>query len=203
MSAEDVVAWPKIGDGEQVFPEMKGYRMACCDCGLIHKMDFKVVEVVSNTDDGETATVPPDNEAALRVVLTAYRDEVATMHKRAENTGDTINYLDGLLQAQAKLMFARDRYDEKEAEVFGVALMDFLRLHGMTLRNSLSDLLEAQARYERLRGMVEGLADDMRNAMAHDEHGSSISEQTIVEWEEQLRILLADGGEANDNEESK
>lgn len=24
-------------------PVMRGYRMACCDCGLVHDMDFKVV----------------------------------------------------------------------------------------------------------------------------------------------------------------
>lgn len=28
--------------GEWVQPIRKGYRMACCDCGLVHTMDFRV-----------------------------------------------------------------------------------------------------------------------------------------------------------------
>jgi len=28
--------------GEWVQPIRKGYKMACCDCGLVHKMDFKI-----------------------------------------------------------------------------------------------------------------------------------------------------------------
>lgn len=26
-------------------PRMRGYRWACCDCGLIHNMDFRVLRV--------------------------------------------------------------------------------------------------------------------------------------------------------------
>ena len=131
-------AWPKIGDDEEVLPEMKDYRMACCDCGLVHLMDFKVVQVVEPAPEGGFGTIEPDNVESLRVVLTASRDEVATMHKREANTAEAASYLDDLLQCQARLMFARDRYDEKEATAFGVALMDFMRLHGMTLRMALT-----------------------------------------------------------------
>jgi len=28
---------------EWVFPKMRKYKMACCDCGLVHTMDFKVI----------------------------------------------------------------------------------------------------------------------------------------------------------------
>lgn len=28
--------------GEWVQPIRKGYRLACCDCGLVHRMDFRV-----------------------------------------------------------------------------------------------------------------------------------------------------------------
>jgi hypothetical protein len=31
-------------DGEWVQPKMKGYLMGCCDCGLVHRLDFRVVE---------------------------------------------------------------------------------------------------------------------------------------------------------------
>lgn len=30
--------------GEWVQPVRRGYRMACCDCGLVHRMDFRVVK---------------------------------------------------------------------------------------------------------------------------------------------------------------
>ena len=28
--------------GEWVQPIRRGYKMCCCDCGLVHKMDFRV-----------------------------------------------------------------------------------------------------------------------------------------------------------------
>ena len=31
-------------DGDVVRPQMKGYRIKCCDCGLVHRMDFFVVK---------------------------------------------------------------------------------------------------------------------------------------------------------------
>lgn len=33
----------KQKDREWVQPIMKGYLMACCDCGLVHRLDFKIV----------------------------------------------------------------------------------------------------------------------------------------------------------------
>jgi len=34
----------KQKDGEWVQPIPKGYKMACCDCGLVHTMNFKVIK---------------------------------------------------------------------------------------------------------------------------------------------------------------
>ena len=31
---------PKSGEWQQ--PIHKGYRLCCCDCGLVHTMDFKI-----------------------------------------------------------------------------------------------------------------------------------------------------------------
>jgi len=33
----------KAKDHEWLQPKMKGFVMACCDCGLVHKMDFRIV----------------------------------------------------------------------------------------------------------------------------------------------------------------
>ena len=30
--------------GEWVRPIRRGYKLACCDCGLVHKMDFRIVK---------------------------------------------------------------------------------------------------------------------------------------------------------------
>jgi hypothetical protein len=31
-----------VKDGEWIEPVMKNYKLACCDCGLIHKVDFRI-----------------------------------------------------------------------------------------------------------------------------------------------------------------
>ena len=34
--------YSKPDSGEWVQPVREGYKMACCDCGLVHKMDFRI-----------------------------------------------------------------------------------------------------------------------------------------------------------------
>ena len=36
--------YKKTKDGEWVQPRRKNYHMKCCDCGLVHKMDFKLIK---------------------------------------------------------------------------------------------------------------------------------------------------------------
>ena len=33
-------------------PTMKGYLMQCCDCGLVHEVDFQVYMVIKRNPDG-------------------------------------------------------------------------------------------------------------------------------------------------------
>lgn len=47
--------------GKWIFPVMDGYRMSCCDCGLVHKIDFRVCEDEPN-----------------RIEFRVYRDNRAT-----------------------------------------------------------------------------------------------------------------------------
>jgi len=35
--------YPQVHEGEWVRPIRRGYKMACCDCGLVHRMEFKLV----------------------------------------------------------------------------------------------------------------------------------------------------------------
>jgi len=30
-------------DGEWVHPKLKGYKLMCCDCGLVHKITFNIL----------------------------------------------------------------------------------------------------------------------------------------------------------------
>ncbi len=34
----------KVRDGEWFQPVRRGHLMACCDCSLVHRVDFRVVE---------------------------------------------------------------------------------------------------------------------------------------------------------------
>lgn len=34
--------YPSPRAGEWVQPVRRGYKMACCDCGLVHQMDFRI-----------------------------------------------------------------------------------------------------------------------------------------------------------------
>ena len=40
-----VMVYHKPKTGEWVAPIPKGYKFRCCDCGLVHQMDFRVVEI--------------------------------------------------------------------------------------------------------------------------------------------------------------
>ena len=36
--------YPILEDGESVEPKMEGFKLQCCDCGLVHKIDFEVIK---------------------------------------------------------------------------------------------------------------------------------------------------------------
>ena len=68
---------------EWMFPG-RSHKMACCDCGLVHDMQFRAVKVLGK---GSTAaalryTAMPKGHA---VVFRARRNEKATTAKRREN----------------------------------------------------------------------------------------------------------------------
>lgn len=47
--------------------------------------------------------------------------------------------LDVLLSTQAGLQFARNKYDPDQAEKYGIALLDFMRIHGVELRSLVAN----------------------------------------------------------------
>jgi len=40
------------GWSEPDTPVMRGYKLCCCDCGLVHNVDFNVLEVTGYNKDG-------------------------------------------------------------------------------------------------------------------------------------------------------
>lgn len=36
--------YKNVQENEWVKPVMKNYLMKCCDCGLVHELDFKVIK---------------------------------------------------------------------------------------------------------------------------------------------------------------
>ena len=54
--------YDQVTEGEWVQPIRNGYKMECCDCGLVHKLDFRIRKG--------------------RVQLRAFRDNRATGQKR-------------------------------------------------------------------------------------------------------------------------
>ena len=36
--------YENVTEGEWVRPVMVGYKMCCCDCGLVHKLNFRITE---------------------------------------------------------------------------------------------------------------------------------------------------------------
>lgn len=73
--------YPQAQDGERITPVMKGYRMECCDCGLVHRIDFEVITEESRNGNRFTSG-KPRNKKPLRVVLIPYRDNRATAQVR-------------------------------------------------------------------------------------------------------------------------
>lgn len=59
------------------FPIMSGYRMACCDCGLVHDMEF-VVSKVSRTSKDGTFTATDIKSKLMRVRFRARRNNRST-----------------------------------------------------------------------------------------------------------------------------
>jgi hypothetical protein len=59
-------------------PIMRGYRMACCDCGLVHDMEFAVVKVQRVRRDGRWSHGRPLNPKKYRVLFRARRNNRST-----------------------------------------------------------------------------------------------------------------------------
>jgi hypothetical protein len=68
------------GWSDWVVPVMQGYRMGCCDCGLVHNIDFSVVRIVGEDEKGNRLVEEVDE--TYRVLFRAQRNNRSTAQVR-------------------------------------------------------------------------------------------------------------------------
>lgn len=61
-----------------VSPVMKGYKMQCCDCGLIHEVDFKIVRFIGEPDENGLTETEPIKDKNIQVLWRLRRLENST-----------------------------------------------------------------------------------------------------------------------------
>lgn len=63
--------------GREVWPVMKDYKMACCDCGLVHNITFKTAVVVLQNKKGSFIAEEQKGKK-FRVMMKVTRNNRAT-----------------------------------------------------------------------------------------------------------------------------
>jgi hypothetical protein len=58
------ITYHVITYGEWTRPRLRNFREQCCDCGLIHRLDFRVVDGRIDSAPGGTTAPPPPPAAA-------------------------------------------------------------------------------------------------------------------------------------------
>jgi len=77
------------GWSELVQPIMHGYKLACCDCSLVHDMEFSVLRVMRHLPDGtwEAETMNPEE---YRVEFRCRRNNRSTGQMRRREMSQEI-----------------------------------------------------------------------------------------------------------------
>lgn len=66
------IPYQNVESEKWIKPKMNGYKMECCDCGLIHEIDFRVVKIIERHENGEN-TFELVEDGNLEVELRARR----------------------------------------------------------------------------------------------------------------------------------
>jgi hypothetical protein len=76
------MAYDKPQANEWVRPVMEGYKLACCDCGLVHELDFKVVTSSDHGREYESAELEEYLKPHFRVEFRVRRNNRSTAAMR-------------------------------------------------------------------------------------------------------------------------
>ena len=71
------ISYDVVGYGEWIRPRMRNFREQCCDCGLIHRLDFRIVDDGKGEPQGRAR-----RSSRLRVEVRTRRDDRATAAAR-------------------------------------------------------------------------------------------------------------------------
>ncbi len=69
------------GDGEFCDWEtntMKGNKMGCCDCGLVHEVEFRIIKDIKNNGDGTMEAEIIGDDEDLKIQMRMRRDNRST-----------------------------------------------------------------------------------------------------------------------------
>ena len=91
MARIEKVIEQEDGWSDWIPPTMALYRMACCDCGLVHDMKFLAVRVTQKLPDGSWSYRELDPEK-YRVVFKATRNNRSTGQVR-RHRGDEMDLM--------------------------------------------------------------------------------------------------------------
>lgn len=86
----------ETGWSDWLQPMMKSYKMACCDCGLVHELEFKVIKqrkVLKRFKDGTTlSSFEEIEDKKYQISMRARRHTRATaQHRRHKKTNQSLN----------------------------------------------------------------------------------------------------------------
>ena len=71
-----------------VTPIMQGYKMACCDCGLVHNVEFRVVRVKRHCKDGGCIVEDlPTNKYKVQVRMNRNERSTGQLRRRRVRHG--------------------------------------------------------------------------------------------------------------------
>jgi hypothetical protein len=71
----------KNGWSRWVLPNMKRYHLACCDCGLVHTMQFRIIKILKTHENGMRSVITV-NDKDLQVEFRAKRNKTHTKNLR-------------------------------------------------------------------------------------------------------------------------
>jgi hypothetical protein len=75
-------SYDEIGYGEWTRPRMRDFREQCCDCGLIHRLDFRIVDAKGRSLPSSRTKGRSRPSSRLHVEFRTRRDDRATAAAR-------------------------------------------------------------------------------------------------------------------------
>ena len=60
------------GQKEWIWPKQRGFNWGCCDCGLTHRVNFRVVKITETLKEPKREVMPKEYQVELQVMGNHY-----------------------------------------------------------------------------------------------------------------------------------